>query len=126
TVDTCLCKRRGERWESMGDVKLLLAAALADLDVAAPPARARRPWPAVALAAGGPPVGARRTRGGVGAALVAAGVPWWWLRPADTAAPGRVLRQVTNTGGLSDYPALSRDGNLLAFASDRNEAGNLD
>ena len=111
-VDTCLCKKRGERWESMGDVKLLLAAALADLDVAAPPARARRPWPAVALAAG--------------AALVAAGVTWWWLRPADTAAPGRVLRQVTNTGGLSDYPALSRDGNLLAFASDRNEAGNLD
>jgi Tol biopolymer transport system component/predicted Ser/Thr protein kinase len=111
-VDTCLCKKRGERWESMGDVKLLLAAALADLDVAAPPARARRPWPAVALAAG--------------AALVAAGVTWWWLRPADTAAPVRVMRQVTNTGGLSDYPALSRDGNLLAFASDRNEAGNLD
>ena len=111
-VDTCLCKKRGERWESMGDVKLLLAAALADLDVAAPPARARRAWPAVALAAG--------------AALVAAGVTWWWLRPADTAAPVRVLRQVTNTGGLSDYPALSRDGNLLAFASDRNEAGNLD
>ena len=45
-VDTCLCKKRGERWESMGDVKLLLAAALADLDVAAPPARARRPPPA--------------------------------------------------------------------------------
>ena len=111
-VDTCLCKKRGERWQSMGDVKLLLAAALADLDVAAPPARARRAWPAVALAAG--------------AALVAVGVTWWWLRPADTAAPGRVLRQVTNTGGLSDYPALSRDGNLLAFASDRNEAGNLD
>ena len=37
-----------------------------------------------------------------------------------------MLRHVTNTGGLSDYPALSRDGNLLAFASDRNEAGNLD
>ena len=37
-----------------------------------------------------------------------------------------MLRRVTNTGGLSDYPSLSRDGNLLAFASDRNEAGNLD
>ena len=49
------------------------------------------------------------------------------------AAPGRCpgvrsrcCGSVTNTGGLSDYPALSRDGNLLAFASDRNEAGNLD
>src|ERR1019366_8048712 len=126
TVDTCLCKRRGERWESMGDVKLLLAAALADLDVAAPPARARRPWPAVVLAGGAAPGGAGGTRGGVGAARGAWGATWWWCRPADTAAPGRVLRQVTNTGGLSDYPALSREGNLLAFASDRNEAGNLD
>src|ERR1035438_8230789 len=43
-VDTCLCKKRGERWQSMGDVKLLLAAALADLDLAAPPARAPRRW----------------------------------------------------------------------------------
>ncbi|MGD0776818.1 MAG: protein kinase [Candidatus Solibacter sp.] len=111
-VDTCLCKKRGERWQSMGDVKLLLASVLADLDVAAPRARARRPWAAVAMAAG--------------AALVAAGVTWRWLRPAESAVSVRVLRQVTNTGGLSDYPALSRDGNLLAFASDRNETGNLD
>ena len=111
-IDTCLCKKRAERWQSMGDVKLLLASALADLDLAAPPLRAHRRWPALALAAG--------------AALVAAGATWWWLRPADTVASAPVLRRVTNTGGLSDYPALSRDGNLLAFASDRNEAGNLD
>ena len=69
-------------------------------------------WPAVALASG--------------AALLAAGATWWWLRPADAPAPVQVLRQVTNSGGLNDYPALSRDGNLLAFASDRSEAGNLD
>ena len=71
-------------------------------------------WPALAL-------------GGSAPRCLAAGATWWWLRPADT--PGAsvpVLRQVTNTGGLSDYPSLSRDGNLLAFASDRNEAGNLD
>lgn len=111
-IDTCLCKKRGERWQSMGDVKLLLAGTLADLDVAAPRARARRPWGAMALVAG--------------VVLVAAGVAWRWLRPAESAVPVRVLRRVTNTGGLSDYPALSRDGNLLAFASDRNEGGNLD
>src|SRR5450759_2630401 len=96
----------------MGDVKLLLASALADLDLAAPTAGAPRRWPALALAAG--------------AALLAAGATWWWSRPAEPVASAPVLRQVTNTGGLNDYPALSRDGNLLAFASDRNEAGNLD
>jgi serine/threonine protein kinase/Tol biopolymer transport system component len=111
-VEHCLRKKREERWQSMEDVKLLLASALSDLDVAAPPARKRSSWPAVALASG--------------AALFAAGATWWWLRPADAPAPVQVLRQVTNSGGLNDYPALSRDGNLLAFASDRNEAGNLD
>src|ERR1035437_3891820 len=111
-VDTCLCKKRAERWQSMGDVKLLLVSALADLDLAAPPVRAHRPWPVLALAAG--------------AALLAAGATWWWLRPADRVVSAPVLRRVTNTGGLSDYPSLSRDGNLLAFARDRNEAGNLD
>ena len=90
----------------------MLASTLADLDLAAPPARAYSGWPALAI--------------GVCVALLAAGATWWWLRPADTAASVPVLRRVTNTGGLSDYPSLSRDGNLLAFASDRNQAGNLD
>ena len=111
-VDTCLCKRRAERWQSMSDVKLLLASALADLDLAAPVAPAPKLGLVVAL--------------GVVAALLAAGATWRWFRPADAAVAVGMLRQVTNTAGLNDYPALSRDGNLLAFASDRNEAGHLD
>ena len=113
-VDACLCKKRGDRWQSLSDVKLLLSGVLADLDVVARPARRR--WPSMVLAAALV----------AGAALAAAGVTWRWLRPADSATSPRLLRQVTNTGGLSDYPALSRDGNLLAFASDRSEAGNMD
>ncbi len=112
-IATCLRKSRDERWQSMADLKLVLASVLADLDTAPAPVRAHRPWPALALAAG--------------AALLAAGATWWWLgsgtRLADTVAPVAMLRQVTTTGGLSDYPTLSRDGNLLAFASDRREAG---
>jgi len=111
-VDTCLRKKRGERWQSMGDVKLLLASALADLDVAAPPERAPRLGPVMALLGG--------------AVLVASAATWWWFRPPDAAPRVAEMRQVTNTGGLNDYPSLSRDGNLLAFASDRSETGNLD
>ena len=37
-----------------------------------------------------------------------------------------MLRRVTNFRGLSAFPAISRDGNLLAFAGDQSEAGNLD
>jgi Tol biopolymer transport system component/predicted Ser/Thr protein kinase len=111
-VETCLRKKRGERWQSMGDVKLLLVSALGDLDVAAPREPASRRGSVLWLA--------------LGAALLAAGATWWGLHPADPAASQAVLRQVTNTAGLNDYPALSRDGNLLAFASDRGESGNLD
>ena len=51
-LDTCLRKKRADRWQSMEDVKLLLASALADLDrrrTAGAPAYRR--WPALALAA---------------------------------------------------------------------------
>src|SRR6185295_16827626 len=51
-IDTCLRKKRADRWQSMGDVKLLLVSVLADLDLAAPPAPVYPRWPALVLAAG--------------------------------------------------------------------------
>jgi serine/threonine protein kinase len=111
-IDNCLRKKREERWQSMEDVKLILASASTDLDLSLSPGRRRLRWPVLALASA--------------TAVLAAGTTWRWLRPTDVPAPVQVLRQVTNSGGLNDYPALSRDGNLLAFASDRSEAGNLD
>jgi serine/threonine protein kinase/Tol biopolymer transport system component len=109
-LDLCLRKRRADRWQSMDDVKLVLEAALADLDAAAPFVRSRR-WP-IAIAAA------------TVAASLAATASYIWLRPAPEPVP--ILRRVTNSSGLNAFPALSREGTLLAFASDRNEAGNLD
>ena len=57
----------GNPWD---DVKLLLEAALADLDVAAPAVPAYRRWPAAGAC--------RRRR-----LLLAAGATWWWLRPVE-------------------------------------------
>ena len=73
------------------------------------PARAK--WVAAALA--------------VLVAAVAAGT-WLWL--SRTSAPPRhaVLTRLTADSGLSAYPALSPDGKLMAFASDRSGEGNLD
>ena len=109
-VENCLRKKRTERWQSIEDVKLVLEAALADLDLSEPVRRSRR-WP-LALA-------------GAGAAVLAVAATLWWLRPPPP-APAAVLRRVTNTSGLTAFPTLSRDGTLLAFASDRSDAGNLD
>ena len=72
-LDTCLRKKRADRWQSMGDVKLLLESALADLDAAAPavpptPLACRwRPRSPLLLAAGGPGGGCSPPRPGAAA-----------------------------------------------------------
>jgi Tol biopolymer transport system component/tRNA A-37 threonylcarbamoyl transferase component Bud32 len=55
----------------------------------------------------------------------AAGV-WWWLNGAPK-APGELgLMRLSSESGLTMEPAISPDGKLLAFASDRAGEGNLD
>jgi Tol biopolymer transport system component len=74
------------------------------------PAR-RLLWPAAAIVAGvaGLLAGARLRSGGA---------------PADELNPDRRLRQLTFAPGLEQDPALSPDGNYVAYATD--ERGNLD
>ncbi|SPF46165.1 Serine/threonine protein kinase [Candidatus Sulfopaludibacter sp. SbA4] len=117
-IDICLRKKPFDRWQSVGDVKLLLESALEDLaspaDSPLPPrGRLARLAPALALAA-------------VGGWLLTAAALYLFLHQRADTAGASVLRRVTSTPGLSAFPALSRDGNLLAFASDRSEEGNLD
>ena len=56
--------------------------------------------------------------------LIVAGLLLIRGHPPPATAPG-VLKKITSDAGLSAYPALSPDGKLLAYASDRGE-GNLD
>ena len=58
-----------------------------------------------------------------------AGAALWFALSPDTAAPtipNYSVRQVTFDPGLTYQPALSRDGNILAYSSDRSGEGNLD
>jgi eukaryotic-like serine/threonine-protein kinase len=114
-IDNCLRKNRLDRWQSMADVKLLLEAATQDL------------VSATAVAAEVP-----RTRSGLlyaagVLAVILAGVVGWQNWPRAAVSRGAtVLRRVTADSGLTAFPALSRDGSLLAFASDRGGEENLD
>jgi len=113
----CLRKSPDRRWQSMDDLRI----ALEDLTEESPsgmlaaPARPaplrRRTW-VIAM--------------GVLALAALAGAGVWFLRTPTSQAPGVVLSRLTEDSGVSFSPAISPDGRLLAFASDRSGAGNLD
>ena len=114
----CLRKDASKRYQNMRDVKLALEDILehptsvtAQPVAIAPPApRMRRYWLAAAV---------------VLIALIAAGAWRWW--PKSAPPPGEAkLTRLTSDSGLSTDPAISPDGKLLAYASDRSGEGNLD
>jgi Tol biopolymer transport system component len=123
-VAKCLRKHPDDRWQHMSDVKQLLedltkddeppASVATDARLAAGGHGRRFGWPAIAAACAATAI------------LVVIG-----FRFAPTTAPARTmddqaLFMVTADGGLTVSPAISRDGKLLAFASDRAKGDNLD
>ncbi|MFN0102423.1 MAG: protein kinase domain-containing protein [Bryobacteraceae bacterium] len=116
-VAKCLEKVPLDRWQHMSDVKLILQDLAKDFDL-----------PPEALAGNGKPPARRvwmaASAGAVAAAAIAAGGVYFLNRPVPE-SPG-VLRRVTADMGLNAFPAISRDGSLLAFSSDRAKEGGLD
>ena len=117
TVMRCLRKDPQRRWQNMTDLKVALqdlkeeseSGKLSAVAVAPPPVR-RKTWLVAALS---------------GLAVLAAGgvIAWLILKPA----PGPVMVQperITFESGGAFLPAISPDGTLIAYSSDRD--GNFD
>jgi len=121
-VNRCLRKDPNRRFQLMEDLKLTLE-------------ELRDEWDSHTLtAAPQPPVPRRANRNRralvVAGALVlaAAAVPGWLLvrRLTRPAAPQFKLIQLTRDSGVTETPALSPNGKLVAYASDRYNGENLD
>ena len=112
-IERCLVKDARRRLRDIGDAR-------ADMDDAPPPT-AVQPLPASARPIVPWVVAA-------GAIILAAWLAVDRLRGAATAntAPGPALQRLTYDSGLTTMPALSPDGQLVAYASDRSGRGDLD
>ena len=113
----CLRKSPERRWQSMADLKVALEDLREESELPnAGDASARVPSRRgiVALA--------------IGLVLAALAVGGWWratrMRPEVVPAP--FLTRLTSDVGWTDHPAISLDGKMLAYASDRGGDNNLD
>jgi predicted Ser/Thr protein kinase len=109
-VRRCLRKDPGRRWQSISDLGAVLGDVKEDSESGrgvvpgAAPVGRKIPWGLVGVA-------------GVLLAAVVAGALWLQREPA---APAPLeLRRLTYDAGVSFLPAISRDGNLVAYSSDR-------
>jgi serine/threonine protein kinase len=115
-IDRCLRKDPDRRIQHMADVKLALEELKEESDSGKLLRTVAAPRPRVPVWA----IGATFL-------LVAAAVGiTWWLTPWRQPAPLPTLTRLTSDSGLTTDPALSPDGKLLAYASDRSGQDNLD
>ncbi len=115
-IARCLRKSRDRRFQGMADLRI----ALLDVKEESESGRATVPLPARRRA----PAAAIGAVAGLAVALAAA-VAWWVLRPkAPPQMPAPTA--LTFDSGVTIMPAISRDGKLLAYASDRADGTNMD
>jgi serine/threonine protein kinase/Tol biopolymer transport system component len=117
-INKCLEKDREVRCQSAAELRADLKRLKRDIEssrhsatVAVAQVSSRRisPWATLALVP-----------------LIAALVVTWWLTRSPRGMPTPSLTRLTWDSGLTIDPALSADGKLMAYASDRSGEGHLD
>jgi serine/threonine protein kinase len=119
-ITRCLRKEADRRFQHMDDLKIALTELREESD-------SGLKGQATDIPGGRVERGNRRLLWLLAGLLLAAGVgvAWWRLHGPSGNMP-LTLTQLTTDAGLTYQPALSPDGKLLAYASDRGGEGNLD
>ena len=111
----CLRKSPERRWQSMADLKVALEDVREEFDAQKinGSSVSAAPWKAALV---------------VVPAIAALAYGAWWLstRPRPETSPTTFLTRLTSDVGWTDYPAISLDGKILAYASDRSGENHLD
>lgn len=118
-IHRCLEKSPDRRWQNMADARALLEQLKSELGqpasapVVAAPTRTLTPWLIGVMAA---------------IALIAAGLVWWLASASKAAPPAEQysFRRITSDTMSNVAPTISPDGKLVAYASDRAQAGTTD
>jgi eukaryotic-like serine/threonine-protein kinase len=121
-VRRCLEKLPERRWQSMADVRVILdylkqdvqSGQFARISPAGEALGPRRLSPYWLFAVGG------------AAVMLALGLMLWRPRPVATAPQAYNIRRVTSDAASNVSPAISADGKLIAYASDRAQEGTTD
>ncbi|MGO9240584.1 MAG: protein kinase domain-containing protein [Bryobacteraceae bacterium] len=117
-ITRCLKKDPNQRYQHAGDLKIDLQQVQEELAAGDSAVRAGRPgrlrvsrWWMLAAAV---------------ACVAVAFALGWRLHAPPAAPPPWTPTRLTNDAGLSDAPAISRDGKLVAYSSDRSLSGERD
>jgi serine/threonine protein kinase/Tol biopolymer transport system component len=119
TILRCLRKNPDRRWQSMADLKIALEDLREELESrdrteSTKPAPSRRARQLLVAVLGVIVAGALGFGG------------WRLSRTESDAGSPPFLTRLTSDVAWTDYPAISLDGKILAYASDRSGEGNLD
>ena len=110
-LSRCLRKDRERRFQSAGEIRVRLQEIIDDNDVVMSSRRRFARYAAIAAGA---------------IAILGFGWAAYVVIPQRSGQPTTTLTRLTWDGGLSTAPAISQDGTLLAYASDRAGRGDLD